>query len=171
MNLPNKLSLFRIFIVPIIVVLLLTRFSEVLAGFFFTIATITDWLDGYIARATNQVTNMGKLLDPIADKILISAAFISLVEINKVPAWMVVIIIAREFAVSGLRAMFASHGEVIHASTMGKVKAVVQDLAVIFLIFGIPILDRVTLWVSLVLTIVSGLWYFVEYKDRLIELS
>jgi len=171
MNLPNKLSLFRIFIVPIIVVLLLTRYSELLAGVLFTIATITDWLDGYIARTTNQVTNTGKLLDPIADKILISAAFISLVEISKVPAWMVVVIIAREFAVSGLRTMFASHGEIISAHVVGKVKSVTQALAIIFLIFGIPFLDVFTLWLSLIMTVTSGVWYFLEYKDRFLELS
>ncbi len=171
MNLPNKLSLFRIFIVPILVVLLLTRYSLLLSGVVFTVAVLTDWLDGYIARTTNQVTNLGKLLDPIADKILMSAAFISLVEIGKAPAWMVVIIVSREFAVSGLRAMFASHGEIISANVAGKVKTVTQALAILCLMFEIPVLGVTLLWLTLVLTIYSGVWYFVEYKDRLIKLS
>ena len=130
MNLPNSLSLLRIFIVPLLVVVLLTPFSEswfgvprhILGVAIFLAAALTDYLDGKIARSRNQVTRLGQLLDPIADKLLISAALISLVENQLAPAWAVVIIIGREFAVTGLRSIAATDGVVISASKMGKFK-------------------------------------------------
>lgn len=142
MNLPNGLTLLRIFIVPILVVVLLTPFSEswfgvprhILGVALFLAAALTDFLDGHFARSRNQVTRLGQLLDPIADKLLISAALISLVENQLAPAWAVVIIIGREFAVTGLRSIAAADGVVISASKMGKFKMLVQVLTVALLI-------------------------------------
>ena len=142
MNLPNALTLLRIFIVPILVTVLLTPFSEnwlgvprhILGVSIFLAAALTDFLDGHIARRRNQVSRFGQLLDPIADKLLISAALISLVENRLAPAWAVVIIIGREFAVSGLRSIAAGDGVVIAASRMGKFKMAAQVVAVALLI-------------------------------------
>lgn len=142
MNLPNTLTLSRIFIVPLLVVVLLTPFSEnwfgvprhILGVALFLAAALTDYLDGKIARRRNQVSRLGKLLDPIADKMLISAALISLVENQLAPAWAVVIIIGREFAVTGLRSIAAAEGIVIDASRMGKFKMMSQVVAVALLI-------------------------------------
>ena len=142
MNLPNSLTLLRIFIVPLLVVVLLTPFSEnwfglprhVLGVGLFLAAALTDYLDGHFARSRSQVTRLGQLLDPIADKLLISAALISLVENQLAPAWAVVIIIGREFAVTGLRSIAAADGVVISASKMGKFKMLVQVLTVALLI-------------------------------------
>jgi CDP-diacylglycerol--glycerol-3-phosphate 3-phosphatidyltransferase len=141
-NLPNALTLLRIFIVPLLVVVLLTPFSEswfgvprhILGVALFLGAALTDYLDGHFARSRNQVTRLGQLLDPIADKLLISAALISLVENQLAPAWAVVIIIGREFAVTGLRSIAATDGVVISASRMGKFKMGMQVLAVALLI-------------------------------------
>lgn len=142
MNLPNALTLLRIFIIPVLVVVLLTPFSEnwfglprhILGVALFLGAALTDYLDGHFARSRNQVTRLGQLLDPIADKLLISAALISLVENQLAPAWAVVIIIGREFAVTGLRSIAAADGVVIAASKMGKFKMLVQVLTVALLI-------------------------------------
>jgi CDP-diacylglycerol--glycerol-3-phosphate 3-phosphatidyltransferase len=142
MNLPNLLTLLRIFIVPLLVVVLLTRFSEDYVGLpqhiagviLFLTAAITDAMDGWLARKRRQVSKLGILLDPIADKLLISAAFISLVENHLAPAWAVVIVIGREFAVSGLRAVAATEGWAIPASTAGKFKMFSQVVTIAFLI-------------------------------------
>lgn len=141
MNLPNSLTLLRIFIVPLLVVVLLTPFSEsfgvprhIFGVALFLGAALTDYLDGHIARSRDQVTRLGQLLDPIADKLLISAALISLVENQLAPAWAVVIIIGREFAVTGLRSIAATDGVVIAASRMGKFKMLVQVFTVALLI-------------------------------------
>ncbi|MGE0884355.1 MAG: CDP-diacylglycerol--glycerol-3-phosphate 3-phosphatidyltransferase [Blastocatellales bacterium] len=142
MNLPNLLTLLRIFIVPLLVVVLLTRFSEDYVGLpqhiagvsLFLFAAITDAVDGWLARRRGQVSKLGILLDPIADKLLISAAFISLVENRLAPAWAVVIIIGREFAVSGLRAVAATEGWAIPASKAGKFKMFSQVVTIAFLI-------------------------------------
>jgi CDP-diacylglycerol--glycerol-3-phosphate 3-phosphatidyltransferase len=140
-NLPNSLTLSRIFIVPLLVVVLLTPFSEkfgvprhILGVSIFLAASFTDYLDGFFARRRRQVSRLGKLLDPIADKLLISAALISLVENRLAPAWAVVIIVGREFAVSGLRSIAATEGVVIEASKMGKFKMLSQVVAVSLLI-------------------------------------
>lgn len=142
MTLPNVLTLLRIFIAPLLVVVLLTKFSEnwvgvpqhVLGVSLFLLAASTDWLDGYIARKRQQVSRLGTLLDPIADKLLISSAFISLVENQLAPAWAVVIIIGREFAVTGLRSIAATEGWAIPASTMGKFKMFSQVVTIALLI-------------------------------------
>jgi CDP-diacylglycerol---glycerol-3-phosphate 3-phosphatidyltransferase len=144
LNLPNFLTLIRIFLVPIIVVVLLTNVSETWLGIsqrilgvvLFLLASLTDLLDGFLARRRGQITTLGTLLDPLADKLLISAAFISLVETRLAPAWAVVIIIAREFAVSGLRSIAATEGFTIAASKIGKLKMAAQVVAITLLILG-----------------------------------
>ncbi len=143
MNLPNTLTISRIFIVPLLVVVLLTNVAskfgmpqQILGVSLFLAAALTDLLDGFLARRRGEVTTLGTLLDPIADKLLISAAFISLVETHVAPAWAVVIIIAREFAVSGLRSIAAAEGFTIAASKMGKLKMATQVVAITLLILG-----------------------------------
>src|SRR5438132_8666996 len=135
-NLPNALTLFRIFLVPVLVVVLLTKFSNFLGLAIFLVAAITDFFDGYFARRLNKTTRLGALLDPIADKLLMSAAFISLVELGLAPAWMIVIIIGREFAVFGLRSIAAQQGVTIAASPLGKSKTISQVVAISLLILG-----------------------------------
>ncbi|MBI4470856.1 MAG: CDP-diacylglycerol--glycerol-3-phosphate 3-phosphatidyltransferase [Acidobacteria bacterium] len=142
MNLPNSVTLIRIFIAPLLVVVLLTRLSpdwfgipqEFLGVAIFLVAACTDWLDGYLARRRQEVSTLGTLLDPIADKLLISAAFIALVDRQLAPAWAVVVIIGREFAVSGLRSIAAAEGLMIAASRMGKLKMFTQVIAAALLI-------------------------------------
>ena len=145
MNLPNTLTLSRIFIVPLLVVVLLTPLSQslgvpphILGVVIFALAALTDFFDGRIARSRKQVSKLGKLLDPIADKLLISAALIALVENHLAPAWAVVIIVGREFAVTGLRSVAASEGVIISASGMGKFKMVAQVITVGLLILSLP---------------------------------
>ncbi len=171
-NLPNALTLLRIFMVPFLVVVLLTKFSgrEYVALAIFLIAAITDFFDGWLARRRNQMTRMGALLDPIADKLLMSAAFISLVEIdpNHVPAWMVVIIIGREFAVSGLRSIAAQQGVTIAASSLGKGKMISQVIAIALLILGYQLgqfraIGTVALWAVVLFALASGVDYFIKF--------
>ncbi len=177
MNLPNTLTLSRIFIVPLLVVVLLTETtnSDILAVCFLLGGALTDWLDGYMARRRNQVTTLGKLLDPIADKLLISAAFISLVQTVLVPAWMVVIIIGREFAVSGLRNIAATEGFTIDASGLGKSKMVSQVIAISLLVLGerfggaVYTLGRFALWIVVAFAILSMVEYFVIFWHQIDE--
>ena len=185
-NLPNSLTLFRIFLVPFLVVVLLTKFSgrEFVGLAIFLVAAITDFFDGWLARRRNQTTRLGALLDPIADKLLMSAAFISLVEMDPVhvPAWMVVIIIGREFAVSGLRSIAAQQGVTIAASPLGKGKMISQVIATSLLILGYE-LDRVgqfvgiaelrlsgtiALWVVMLFALASGVDYFVKFTRAVV---
>lgn len=170
MNLPNILTLSRIFLVPLLVVVLLTKVPnyEIWGLVIFLGAAATDWLDGYLARRREQITTLGVLLDPIADKLLISAAFISLVQLGQVPAWMVVIIVGREFAVLGLRNIAAAEGFTIEASELGKTKMVFQVLAVslIFLSTRFPGLRNfglVTLWLVVFFALVSAVGYFLKF--------
>ncbi len=138
MNLPNGLTLMRIFLIPLLVAVLLTKYNVLIAALIFLAASLTDLLDGYLARKRGQVTTLGTLLDPVADKLLISSAFISLVQLQVVPAWMVVIIIGREFAVSGLRSIASAQGFTIDASQFGKIKMATQVAAITLLILGMP---------------------------------
>ncbi len=142
MNLPNILSVARILMVPVLVVVLMTKVTnhEVIGVVVFWIASITDWLDGYLARRWKQVTTLGKLLDPLADKLLVSGALISLVELNLAPAWMTFIILAREFAITGLRGIASEEGLTIPAGTVGKWKMGFQVAAISCLLLG-PRLD------------------------------
>jgi CDP-diacylglycerol--glycerol-3-phosphate 3-phosphatidyltransferase len=169
LNLPNTLTLIRIFLVPVLVVVLLTRTGGVFLGpAIFGAAVLTDWLDGYLARRRNQVTRLGMLLDPLADKLLVAAAFLSLVEMGAVQAWIVMIILAREFAVTGLRSIAAGRGIFIAASNLGKWKMVLEVIAIFLLLFArsYDVLDGLSvlvLWVSVVVALVSGADYFHSF--------
>lgn len=169
-NLPNSLTLARIMMVPLLVVVLLTRFSgsEFWGLGIFLLAVLTDLFDGMIARRTKKVTEVGKLLDPIADKLLLSAAFISLVELGLAPAWMVVVFIGRDFAVSGLRQVAQLRGVVIAATWWGKVKTTAQIIAISMLIVNYQLgvlapLAKIALWAALVLTVASLCSYFFRF--------
>ncbi len=183
LNLPTWLTVTRIFLVPLVVVVILTKpqFSiagaridnETLGVVVFLLASLTDFLDGYLARKRNEVTTLGKLLDPIADKLLMSAAFISLVEVGVAPAWMVVIVVGREFAVSGLRNVAISQGIAIGASVWGKYKTVSQVVAVVLLIVGRKylgayfFLGQVARWAVVGLALLSGADYFLKFSRKL----
>ena len=175
-NLPNALTLFRIFLVPVLVVVLLTKFSNFLGLAIFLVAAITDFFDGYFARRLKKTTRLGALLDPIADKLLMSAAFISLVELGLARAWMVVIIIGREFAVSGLRSIAAQHGVTIAASPLGKTKMVAQVIAIGLLIVGYELgefrfIGELALWVVMLFALVSGVDYFIKFSRAVLKPS
>jgi len=174
MNLPISLTLLRIFIVPLLVVLLFTKGKnmDLWAVGVFLLAAATDLLDGYLARRRSQITTLGILLDPIADKLLTSAAFISLVELHLVPAWMVVIIVGRELAVSGLRAIASAQGWVLGASELGKTKMVFQVIAITVIVLEqrYPVarpLGGVLLWMVVVFALCSAAQYFWIFGKRL----
>jgi CDP-diacylglycerol--glycerol-3-phosphate 3-phosphatidyltransferase len=171
-NLPISLTLTRIIAVPLLIVFLISssRVHAAIAAAIFILASLTDWLDGLIARRRNQVTTLGTLLDPIADKLLVAAALVSLLQIDRVAAWIVVVIIGRELAVTGLRAVAATVGVIVPASRLAKSKAVSQYVAVTLLIIekgvGSPpfhAVATVTLWGALVLTVVSAIDYFYRF--------
>src|SRR5438105_10417087 len=173
-NLPNSLTLLRIFLVPFMVVVLLTKYSNYLGLGIFFVAAITDYFDGYFARRMKKTTRLGALLDPIADKLLMSAAFISLVELGLARAWMVVIIIGREFAVSGLRAIAAQHGVTIAASPLGKTKTVMQVVAISLLIIAYELgefrfTSEIALWLVMLFALVSGVDYFIKFTRAVLQ--
>ena len=163
MNLPNKLTILRVIMIPFFVFFLLCQGGEnrtfrMIAVVLFIIASLTDLLDGKIARKYNMVTNFGKFMDPLADKLLVCSALICLIELGQLPAWMVIVIISREFIISGFRLVASDNGVVIAASYWGKFKTTFQMIAVILLILDIPALRLVTtlcVWVALALTIIS----------------
>ncbi|MCR4990515.1 MAG: CDP-diacylglycerol--glycerol-3-phosphate 3-phosphatidyltransferase [Lachnospiraceae bacterium] len=178
MNLPNKLTLFRVILIPFFVVCLLMTYispdimpnpiNDYVALGIFVVASLTDLLDGKIARARNLVTNFGKFMDPLADKLLVCSALICLIELGRIRSWMVIIIIAREFVISGFRLVAADKGVVIAASYWGKFKTTFQMIAVCLLILNIEVLNIVTmivLWIAIVLTIVSLFDYILKNKD------
>ena len=181
MNIPNKITLSRICLIPLFVILLSVPFdwgtwiigneeipvSHLLAAILFIIASSTDWLDGYYARKYHLITNLGKFLDPLADKLLVCAAFIMLVELGLAPAWVVILILSREFAVTGLRLVAAGSGLVLAASSLGKIKTVTQILAAsLLLLHNFPFLyinisvDMLMLYIALLFTVISGYDYF-----------
>lgn len=176
MNIANKITIFRVFLVPIFLIVLYIDFpyNEFVATAIFIIAALTDTLDGYLARSRNLVTNFGKFIDPLADKILVSAALIALVEMNKVPAWLVIIIIAREFTITGFRVIAASEGVTIAASPLGKFKTITQLIAIPLLLLdnfpfkttGIQV-DIIMIDIALFFTVVSGIDYLYKNKDTL----
>ena len=169
MNIPNVLSLVRIFLVPVLVVFLIVvpRPYNLSAAVVFLAAVLTDWLDGRIARSTRQVTTLGKLLDPMADKLLISASLISLVQVGRVPAWMVVLIVGRDLAITGLRGIAASQNVIIQASDFGKATMIAEVIAVALLILNWPPisipLGQAALVVAILLSLVSGAVYFQKF--------
>ncbi len=173
MNLPNKLTLGRIFAIPVFIVLLLMGY-RVIATVIFIAAAFTDMLDGKIARKYNLVTNFGKLMDPLADKLLTMSAFLCLVELGDMPAWMAIVILGREFIITGMRQVAAAEGIVIAAGWSGKIKTVLQMVAIPLLLLqnwpcsvyfgGFP-LDQIVLWAALVMTIVSGAEYIIKNRE------
>jgi CDP-diacylglycerol--glycerol-3-phosphate 3-phosphatidyltransferase len=180
-NIPNLLSLSRVFLAPLVMVFLTVRglgtfviktdsrdiavnIGDIIAGVVFIAASITDAADGYVARKKGIVTNLGKFIDPLADKILVVAALISLVELERLPAWIVVIIVSREFIVSGVRMVAAVDGVVVHASKGGKAKTVSQIIAIVMMIFDIPYAMPM-MWLAMILTVWSGMDYLIKGRD------
>ncbi|MGI5946539.1 MAG: CDP-diacylglycerol--glycerol-3-phosphate 3-phosphatidyltransferase [Lachnospiraceae bacterium] len=177
MNLPNKLTVLRVILIPFFVVALMAQGGtnetlRIAAAVIFIVASLTDLLDGKIARKYNLVTNFGKFMDPLADKLLVCSALICFIELGQVPAWMVIIIISREFIISGFRLVASDNGVVIAASYWGKFKTTFQMIAIVLLIFNIPALSVVTqicLWIALILTVVSLVDYLVKNHKVLTE--
>jgi CDP-diacylglycerol--glycerol-3-phosphate 3-phosphatidyltransferase len=171
LNLPNALTMLRILAVPVVVVALLdgTAHGDTLAAGVFALAAFTDGLDGYIARSRDSITTFGKLMDPLADKLLVTAALVSLVSLNRVQAWIAMIIIAREFAVTGLRQVAVEQGVVIQASWLGKVKTVLQIGAVFALIAydPSPAWVDVLVYAAAAVTVISGVDYFFGFRRML----
>jgi CDP-diacylglycerol--glycerol-3-phosphate 3-phosphatidyltransferase len=179
MNLPNALTASRIFLVPLLVVVLLTKFEgrlilgvpkELVGAAIFGIAALTDVLDGYLARRRKQITTLGQLMDPLADKLLITAALVSLVQMDLAPAWMVAVILGREFAVTVLRSIAHGKGMVIPASPMGKIKMAAEVTAILALILGqveglhqLHVIGTIALWAAMVTAIVSGVDYYRRF--------
>ena len=172
MNLPNKLTMGRIFAIPVSIVVFLLDYRYA-AAVIFILAALTDMLDGHIARKNNLVTNFGKLMDPLADKLLVMSALICLSQVGDVPGWMVIVILGREFIITGMRQVAAAQGIVIAAGTTGKIKTITQMIAIPLLIlenwpfslfsFDLP-MDQIFLWIALVMTVVSGTEYIVKNK-------
>ena len=185
LNLPNTLSLIRVFLAPLVLLFLSLRINihvpylsdlgegymtwgDLLAGGVFIIAALTDSLDGYFARKHKLVTTLGKFIDPLADKVLVIAAMVALVELQRIPAWIVVVIITREFVVTGLRLVASAEGVVIAASAGGKIKTVFQVVAISLLILRVPG-GMALMWVAMFLTVWSGMGYLIDGAKMLIE--
>ncbi|MBS4172590.1 CDP-diacylglycerol--glycerol-3-phosphate 3-phosphatidyltransferase [Bacillus sp. FJAT-49736] len=185
MNLPNKITITRICLIPIFIIIMLAPFpwgnvellnisiptAHLIGAIIFIIASITDWFDGHLARKYNLVTNLGKFLDPLADKLLVSSALIILVELGSAPSWIVIVIISREFAITGLRAILAGEGEIVAAAMPGKIKMWAQTIAIAaLLLHNFPFeplhfpFATIALWIAMIFTIYSG-WDYI-YKNR-----
>ena len=168
MNLPNKLTMFRVILIPVFIIVLMAGiFSEPLNRYIgvavFCIASFTDYLDGNIARKYNLVTNFGKFMDPLADKLLVSSALICMIELGMLPAWIVIIIISREFIITGFRLIAVENGVVISASWWGKIKTVMQMVMIIFVMLGInDLIGMVLIALATIFTIISGVDYIVK---------
>ena len=177
MNLPNKLTVLRVCMIPFFVVMLLLNGREnqtyrYIAAAIFIVASLTDMLDGKIARKYNLVTNFGKFMDPLADKLLVCSALICLVDLKQLPAWMVIVIISREFIISGFRLVASDNGIVIAASYWGKFKTTFQMISVILLLVRIPaltVLTQICVWTALVLTVISLVDYIAKNHKVLTE--
>lgn len=190
MNLPNKITVSRICLIPIFVILMLFDFGwgdmnflgaevpvhQFVATLVFILASTTDWIDGHFARKYNLVTSLGKFLDPLADKLLVASAFILLVDIQLAPAWVIIVILSREFAVTGLRAILAGEGTVVAANQLGKIKTWTQIIAIVALLLHNPIFayvnfpfDLLALYVALFFTIWSGWDYFYLNRHTLLK--
>ena len=178
MNLPNALTVGRIFLVPLLVVVLLTKFEghlvfgvrkELVGAAIFGVAALTDVLDGYLARRRKQITTIGQLMDPLADKLLITAALVSLVQMDLAPAWMVAVILGREFAVTVLRSIAHGKGVVIPASPLGKVKMLSEVIAILALILGqdhlqqFYVIGMIALWIAMLTATISGIDYYRRF--------
>lgn len=189
MNIPNRITISRILLIPVFMLIMLVDFnwgtmtlfgaempiSHFVGGLIFIIASLTDWIDGFYARKYNLVTTFGKFLDPLADKLLVSAALIILVELGFAASWIVIIIISREFAVTGLRLVLAGEGEVVAAGSLGKIKTTAQILAIsalllhdtIFVLIGVPF-GEIMLYIALIFTVWSGWDYFYANRKGLL---
>ena len=178
MNLPNTLTLSRIFLVPLLVVVLLTKFEgrqvlgvdkDLVAAAIFGLASLTDWLDGYLARRRKQITALGQMMDPLADKLLTSAVFIALVQMEVAKAWMVAVIIGRELAITALRSIAYSRGVAIPASPLGKVKMIAEVVAILGMILGperlgrLYVLGPLALWVAVITAVISAIDYYRKF--------
>ena len=175
MNTPNKLTIARMIIVPFLVIFLLTGWggeaNRYISLTLFVVASVTDWFDGYLARKNNLVTNFGKFMDPLADKLLVCSAMICMIDLKRLPAWFVIIIIAREFIISGFRLIAAENGIVIAANYWGKFKTASQMIMIILLILHFDgifvILEQIFIWLSLALTIISLITYIWQNRTVL----
>ncbi|MBR2764879.1 MAG: CDP-diacylglycerol--glycerol-3-phosphate 3-phosphatidyltransferase [Blautia sp.] len=174
MNLPNKLTTGRMILVPFLVLFMLTGWggsaNRIICLVIFISASVTDWLDGYLARKNHLVTNYGKFMDPLADKLLVCSAMICMIELGRLPAWVVVVIIGREFIISGFRLIAAENGIVIAANYWGKFKTVSQMIMIILLLLNEPRLSVVTdifIWLSAALTVISLLTYIMQNRKVL----
>ena len=175
MNTPNKLTIARMIIVPFLVIFLLTGWGgeakRYISLTLFVVASVTDWFDGYLARKNNLVTNFGKFMDPLADKLLVCSAMICMIDLKRLPAWFVIIIIAREFIISGFRLIAAENGIVIAANYWGKFKTASQMIMIILLILHFDgifvILEQIFIWLSLALTIISLITYIWQNRTVL----
>jgi CDP-diacylglycerol--glycerol-3-phosphate 3-phosphatidyltransferase len=170
MNLPNKITLMRIVLIPVFIVVLMLGYNYV-AATIFVLAALSDAVDGHLARKLNLVTNFGKIMDPLADKLLVFAALLCLIELGGIPSWMVIVILARELTITSLRSIAASEGIVIAAGMSGKIKTVFQMVAIPLLLLqnwpfsyiGIP-MDQIMLWAAVIMTIYSGLEYIIKNR-------
>ncbi len=177
MNLPNKITIFRVCMIPIFLIFMLCEgipYGNILAAAVFVIAALSDLLDGYLARKHNLVTNFGKFMDPLADKLLVSSALICFVALHTVPAWVVIIIIAREFIISGFRLIASDNGVVIAASWWGKIKTNVQMIMSVMLIVNLDydwmnILEQIAIYLAVALTVISLIDYMIKNKSVLKE--
>lgn len=177
MNLPNKITIFRVCLIPVFLVFMLVPnipYGSYIAAGVFIFAALTDALDGYLARKHNLITNFGKFMDPLADKLLVSSALICLVELELISSWIVVVIIAREFIISGFRLIASDNGVVIAASWWGKIKTNVQMVMSVLLIINLDIpfinvLETISIYLSLILTVISLIDYMVKNKQVLHE--
>lgn len=183
MNLPNALTVARIFLVPFLVVVLLTRFEaqlifglpkEVVGAAIFGLAAFTDWLDGYLARRRRQITTLGQIMDPLADKLLTTAALVSLVWMEVAAAWMVWVILCRELAITVLRSLVNMRGVSIPASRLGKIKMATQVVAILLLMLSnhvwlFYVLGTISLWIVLIVSVVSGVDYYRRYSQVLAD--
>ena len=179
MNLANKLTMLRVILVPIFLIFLIGKgipYGSIIATLIFIIASLTDQLDGYIARSRNQITNFGKFMDPLADKLLTCSAMIAMISLNLIPSWVVIVIIAREFTISGFRLIASDNGKVIAANMWGKVKTTVQMIMIIYLIVKVAanwdslffnVVAQVLIYAALALTVISLMTYILGNKDVL----
>ncbi len=171
MNLPNKLTMLRMILIPVFIVVLMMGYPFIACGIFI-VASLTDALDGHIARKYNLITNFGKIMDPLADKLLVVSALSCLVELGQVASWMLIVILAREFAITSLRAVAAGDGIVIAAANSGKLKTILQMTAIIllllqnypFALFTTVRVDVIVLWAAVIMTLYSGIEYIIKNK-------
>lgn len=175
MNTPNKLTVARMIMVPFLVIFMLTGWggeaNRYISFGIFAVASITDWFDGYLARKNNLVTNFGKFMDPLADKLLVCSALICLIEMKRLEAWVVIVIIAREFIISGFRLIAAENGVVIAANYWGKFKTVSQMIMIILFILNLggiwSVIEKIFVWLSVALTVISLLTYILQNRKVL----